>query len=133
MDAHAIDVMQECTKGSDDERLMFPQIVAKLVEAGVEQYHADLRRAEKTYYMPDGESHVVASALIASAPAAGFSAAGVESAVRASQAQKIGYREFCERIAEAGCVGYFVSLAGRRTVYFGRTGDSHVERFPNAT
>lgn len=133
MDAHAIDVMQECTKGSDDERLMFPQIVTKLMEAGVEQYHADLRRAEKTYYMPDGESHVVASAPIASAPAAGFSAAGVESAVRASQTQKIGYREFCERIAEAGCVGYVVSLAGRRAVYFGRTGDSHVERFPDAT
>jgi uncharacterized protein YbcV (DUF1398 family) len=34
--------------------------------------------------------------------------------------------------ADAGCVSYFVSLAGRRAVYYGRTGDEHVEWFPGA-
>jgi len=63
-------------------------------------------------------------------PARAFSAAGVDAAVRAIQAQKIQYREFCERIAAAGCVGYTVSLTGRRAVYYGRTGESHVEMFP---
>ena len=53
MDAHAIDVMQECTKGSDDERLMFPQIVTKLMEAGVEQYHAEARRGQSCAYDAD--------------------------------------------------------------------------------
>ena len=65
-------------------------------------------------------------------PAAAFAANGVAAAVRAIQQKKIGYREFCERIAQAGCVGCMVSLAGRRAVYYGRTGDSYVEPFPAA-
>jgi hypothetical protein len=32
----------------------------------------------------------------------------------------------------AGCVAYMVSLPGRRVVYYGRTGASHVEHFPPA-
>jgi hypothetical protein len=48
-----------------------------------------------------------------------FSAEGVEKALRAIQRGEIGYREFCERIAAAGCVGYIVSLAGRRALYYG--------------
>ncbi len=31
---------------------------------------------------------------------------------------------------DAGCAGYFVSLIGRRAVYFGRTAETHVEPFP---
>jgi uncharacterized protein YbcV (DUF1398 family) len=61
-----------------------------------------------------------------------FSARGVEKAVRLIQQQAIGYRQFCRLIADAGCVGYFVSLTGRRAVYYGRTGDEHVEWFPGA-
>jgi uncharacterized protein YbcV (DUF1398 family) len=130
MNACAMDVMRECTKGSDEERLTFPQVVTKLMEAGVERYHADLRRAEKTYYMPDGDSHVIASAPVGAAFAPAFSPDGVAAAIEAIQTGQIGYRAFCERIAAAGCVGYLVSLAGRRAVYFGRTGESHVEPFP---
>ncbi len=32
----------------------------------------------------------------------------------------------------AGCVGYFVQITGRRVIYFGRSGESHVEQFPPA-
>jgi len=106
-------------------------VVAKLAGAGVERYHADLLRAEKIYYLPSGESQRVQAAPIAAVPPAAFTADGVAAAVRAIQRQQIKYREFCERIAEAGCVGYFVSLAGRRAVYYGRTGDSYVEPFPS--
>ena len=100
--------------------------------AGVERYHADLARGEKTYYMPDGASHTIANAALAMAPALDFSAAGVESALRAIQAGKIKYCEFCARIAAAGCVGYMVSLTGRRAVYYGRTGEIFTEYFPGA-
>lgn len=126
-----IKVVQECTDGSDQERVTFPDVVAKLAGAGVERYHADLLRAEKIYYLPSGESQRVQAAPIAAVPPAAFTADGVAAAVRAIQQQQIKYREFCERIAEAGCVGYFVSLAGRRAVYYGRTGDSYVEPFPS--
>jgi hypothetical protein len=37
-----------------------------------------------------------------------------------------------EPVAQASCVGYMVPLAGRRAVYYGRTGESYVEPFPAA-
>jgi uncharacterized protein YbcV (DUF1398 family) len=125
-------VVNEVTRASDEERITFPQVVGKLIEAKVERYHADLLRGEKTYYLPSGESEVVKGLSVKSRPAGAFSAAGVETAVRAIQAQKIQYKDFCERIAAAGCVGYMVSIAGRRAVYYGRTGDTYVEPFPPA-
>lgn len=126
------DVVIECTKASDEERIGFPQVVAKLMQAGIERYHADLERAEKTYFLPNGESEVVASAAIGTTPAREFCADGVAAAIKAIQSGTIRYREFCTRAMEAGCVGYIVSLAGRRAVYYGRTGDMHVEWFPGA-
>jgi uncharacterized protein YbcV (DUF1398 family) len=132
MDANVKAILDECTRGSDEERLSFPEVVMKLATAGVEQYHADLRRAEKTYYMPDGDSCVVPAAPVAARAGERFASSRVEAAVRAIQAQTIGYQVFCERILEAGCVGYIVSLAGRRAVYLGRTGESFIEPFPPA-
>ncbi|MFT3776138.1 MAG: DUF1398 family protein [Minicystis sp.] len=123
-------VVEECTRASDEGRLPFPEVVMRLMEAGVEQYHADLLRSEKTYYLSDGESVVVATAPVRGQPARDFSAAGVEAAVRASQAGKIKYEEFCERAVAAGCTGYIVSMVGRRVAYFGRTAESYVEPFP---
>ena len=58
MEPQTRQIMQECTARSDSGTLTFPEVVKKLMDAGVEQYHADLLRSEKTYYMPDGESCV---------------------------------------------------------------------------
>ena len=132
MNAQVKDTVVDCTRASDEARMTFPEVVAKLVAAGVERYRADLLRAEKTYYLPDGASHVVAAKPLGAAPARDFSSDGVHDAVRAIQARQISYKEFCARIAAAGCVDYLVSLAGRRAVYFGRTGESYVEPFPAA-
>lgn len=131
MDAHVRKTIKAVTIGSDEERVSFPEVVKALMQAGVERYHADLIASTKTFYMREGSFEVAGSRAVGQ-PAQAFSAAGVEAAVRAIQAQAIGYREFCERIAAAGCVGYFVSLVGRRAVYYGRTGDSHTEWFPGA-
>jgi uncharacterized protein YbcV (DUF1398 family) len=126
------DVAQTCTRGSDEGSLTFPQVLGKLREAGVERYLADLVRGNKTYYSPDGRSCVVSGKPVGQTPAVAFDAAGIEAAIRASQACAIGYGEFCRRVVDAGCVGYVVSLAGRRAVYFGRTGETYVEPFPPA-
>ena len=132
MTPHIVSIVEECTAGSDAGRLSFPAVVAALASAGIERYHADLQRAEKTYYLPDGDSHRVRCAAVTGAAAEVFSAARVETAIRAIQAGRIDYKRFCEGIHAAGCVGYHVSLAGRRAVYFGRTGEMHVEMFPGA-
>jgi len=131
MDAHVSDVVRAMTEASDQERISFAEVVMALMEAGVERYHADLVTSTKTYYMPDGSyeelpCHPVGPVAMA------FSAAGVEAAVRAIQGKSIKYREFCRRIADAGCAYYVVALTGQRAIYSGRTGDEHVEWFPGA-
>jgi uncharacterized protein YbcV (DUF1398 family) len=102
------------------------------MEAGVERYHADLVRNEKIYYMPNGESELTPCHAVGVAPSQDFFASSVDAAVRSIQHGEIKYREFCERIAKAGCVGYVVSMSGRRVVYYGRSGEMHVEIFPGA-
>lgn len=131
MEAQVQDLVRTVTAASDEERILFPDVVRMLMDAGVERYHADLVAATKTYYMPDGALAAVSCHPVA-APASTFAPQAVEAAVRASQARAIGYRTFCTRIAAAGCVGYFVTLAGRRAVYYGRNGDTHTEWFPGA-
>jgi uncharacterized protein YbcV (DUF1398 family) len=130
MDNDVKTIVHECTRISDEGRVRFGEVVQKLIGAGVERYHCDLLRSEKIYYLPDGKSERVPNDDIDVIPAQDFSAAGVEAAVRAIQAGKIKYKEFCERVMTAGCVGYIVSIAGQRAVYYGRTGDIHVEWFP---
>lgn len=129
---NVIHVLETCTRASDEATMLFPHIVRQLIDVSVEQYHADLQRAEKTYYLADGQSHVVACAPTTTAVAATFDAAAVAAAVRDSQAQRIVYQEFISRIAAAGCTSYFVSMAGQRAVYFGRTAEFHTEYFPQA-
>ena len=130
MNLQAKSIAEECTKASDDERMIFPDILKLLMSANIERYRADLCRSEKIYYLPDGTSHATPNKPVAGEIAADFSAGGVEAAVRASQAGAIKYGEFCTRIAAAGCVDYIVSLAGRRAVYYGRKGEAHIELFP---
>lgn len=118
-----------CTRGSEDDSLDFPAVLAKLAAVGVEGYYADLRRSLKTYYLPDGETMDTPCTRLAASVAEHFDAAAVESAVRQSQAGTHSYGDFCRKVMAAGCSGYVVSLLGRRVVYFGRTGETHVEYF----
>ncbi|HEU0070301.1 MAG TPA: DUF1398 family protein [Alphaproteobacteria bacterium] len=130
--AEAQAVVRECSDLSDRGAASFPEIVSKLLAVGVERYHVDLIRMEKTFYWPDGASNRVAGALTPSKAAATFSASNVQAAVRAAQTGAIQYKEFCTSVLTAGCVGYQAHLAGKRVIYYGRDGDSHTEWFPGA-
>lgn len=123
-------IVREVVRASDEERITFPEVVTRLIAAGVERYHADLASSERVFYMPDGTSERVPAHKIPQAVQL-FSAPDVDAAVRAIQRGEFQYREFCARIAAAGCVGYHVFVGGRRTVYYGRSGDMHVEYFPD--
>ena len=112
--------------------LTFPEIVARLAQIGVERYHADYSRQEITYYFPDGDSLPVATPHPSHITAAEFSPSAVEAAVRQSQRNEHTYLDFIRKTMDAGCVGYFVQITGRRVIYFGRNGESHVEHFPPA-
>ena len=132
MNAEQTQVMQICVQGSLSGSLTFPEVVGRLAAIGVERYHADYSRQEITYYLSNGESHVVAVPYPAHETAAEFSSNAVEAAVRQSQRGEHAYRDFVRKTMAAGCVGYFVQIAGRRAIYFGRNGEAHVEQFPPA-
>ena len=125
-------VIEGCAKGALTGDLAFPEIVGKLAQIGVERYHADYSRQEITYYLADGDSLVVATPHSSHATASEFSASTVEAAVRQSQRNEHTYLDFIRKTMAAGCVGYFVQITGRRVIYFGRNGESHVEHFPPA-
>ena len=129
MNEAVIATMEDCTRKSFNAETRFPEVVAALMDAGVESYHADLYRWEKTYYLPDGGSHVVLMPGHHDPVAALFSGADVEKAVRTVQRGEMDYKSFLDAIMAAGTTNYWVYLRGAQAVYVGRDGAQHVERF----
>lgn len=133
IDSKAISAMEECSRRSADESITFPEVVQKLVAAGVEFYSADLLQHLKTYYLPSGAAHTVQDHGLESHPvAAKFSADAVRDAVKRIQRGEIQYREFLRQIMAAGAATYAVYITGKRAIYTGRQGDSYTEWFPGS-
>ena len=131
LDEKTVALMTECSVGSVQGTLRFPQVLEKLGAIGVESYHADLFRKEKTHYMPSGESHVKSEQEFDRLTVAdSFNQDGVRRAIQLVQQGKTGYVAFREQIAAAGVAQYWVYLAGRRAVYTSRRGEEWVEWFP---
>ncbi len=111
----------------------FSQIVAMLVEAGVEFYHVDYITLRKSFY--SGTGAVVTTAIpYENLPsvAADFDAPALRANILDSQQKNQPYRDFSIRAMQAGVQGYFAFLRGQRVTYFGRQGDQHTEWFPGA-
>jgi uncharacterized protein YbcV (DUF1398 family) len=133
-----IAVLRECSERSVAGEITFPEVVKKLVDVGIEQYHADMYRREKTYYAANGDSHVQSEdgldpkVFNAEAVAAELNRDGVKEALRLIQREEIVYQEFLRRIQSADVANYWVYLAGKRAIYVARNGDEYVEWFPGA-
>jgi uncharacterized protein YbcV (DUF1398 family) len=138
MDNNLIAVFHDVSAGSINGTMDFPQVVGKLMAAGVESYHCDLYRRERTFYLPDGRSHVEEEGELDPREFNGarvvheFSETRIKAALKAIQANEISYLDFLRRIMAAGCVGYSACFAGKRVVYYGRLGDAYTEWFPGA-
>jgi len=122
-----------CLAAAYDATMDFPTIVAALIGAGFEGYSVDYRRKTSVYYLPDGESMELATPCDGEAVAADFIGDTVKEAIREAQSGAAGYtyKGFCRKVKAAGCAGYIVSFLGRRVVYFRRTGEMHIEHFPD--
>lgn len=133
MDDHRKAVARTCLDGAENNTMTFPEIVARLIQAGFEGYAVDFRRALATYYMPDGDLVDVPTHRIDVPVAPSFDAGRIQAAIRDAQRLVPGYTYpgFCEKVASAGCAGYIVSFSGRRALYIGRTAETYVEPLPN--
>ncbi|MFM0502343.1 DUF1398 domain-containing protein [Paraburkholderia caffeinilytica] len=123
-------IAEDCAQRSHAGSIDFGSVVRALSEAGIESYFTDYRRGEHTYYAAGGETYSISLPGAEVAIADAFDADAVNQAVRGAQSGTVKYPEFVHRTMAAGCVGYFVWIAGRQVQYFGRRGEIHVERFP---
>jgi uncharacterized protein YbcV (DUF1398 family) len=126
------DIARATLNGAESDEMTFPESVKLLMEAGFDGYAVDTRRSTRTYYRPDGQALELETPRTAAQIAERFDADAVRVAIREAQQLVPGYsyRGFCEKIVSAGCAGYVVSLLGKRVLYFGRTGETHTEYFP---
>lgn len=130
MQSSTRDIIRNTFEASNLGSIHFGQVIGALSSAGVESYHVDYRAGRSTYYLPDGETMELAFEAAASVMAA-FHAEAIRAAIRGAQQGKVMYPEFKRLSEQAGCIGYIVWIAGRHVVYFGRKGETHVERFPD--
>ncbi len=126
------DTIVECMKLSFADT-PFPQIVQRLVGAGVKSYNADLVKLRNTYYGVSTEAYDETLPLQDGPTIAPtFDQQAVAASIKAVQKGEVGYAEFLRRIMRSGCSHYEVFIAGRKVMYFGRAGDFHTEHFPPA-
>lgn len=131
MNAASHDLIREAAAGSAEGRLHFGQVVGLMVVAGVDSYAVDYRSRRTTYYLRDAapldlpldtpDMHI---------PEA-FDTAALRSAIAGAQRGSVMYPQFKRLSMAAGCVGYTVWITGRHVTYYGRRGETHVERFPD--
>jgi uncharacterized protein YbcV (DUF1398 family) len=125
-------VIHEVLAESQAGKLVFPEVVRRLLEAGVESYFCDLARGVETFYLSDGRTHVEKMTLPLAPVAEQFSSSGIVAAIRGAQSDTIRYPEFMKQSAAAGVIAYWAFLTGGKVIYFGRQGEYHIEEFPRA-
>ena len=132
MDPHRIALAETCLNAAHEGSISFPDIVGALTEAGFDGYIVDYRRDTTTYFLPDGDSHVLPNHPSGGMVAAVFDRAGIAARIRWAQSGDPGYTyaAFSARVKALGCAGYIVSFPGRRVLYFGRTPETQVEHVP---
>jgi hypothetical protein len=133
MDAQHETIARDCLEAAHRGTMAFPDIVARLIDAGFDGYLVDYRLGRTTYYLASGASLALDNLSAAGAVAAAFDADGVAAQVRWAQANRpdYSYGAFSRNVTACGCAGYLVSFCGRRVLYFGRTGETHTVHFPS--
>ncbi|HCM83499.1 MAG TPA: DUF1398 domain-containing protein [Rhodospirillaceae bacterium] len=127
------EIANECVALSLAGKITFPEVVQRLAAAGAERYIVDLVGLKKITFGVNGSSHYNDFPLQNPPPVSkDFNASKIQQTIRDIQQQKINYVTFLERVMAAGCCHYEVYIDGRKAIYFGCSGDQHIENFPQA-
>lgn len=118
-------------EASNNGSIHFGEVVGKLMAVQVESYHVDYRSGRSTYHLAGGETLDLSFDKPEHGIAEVFDSAAVRSAILGAQQGKVMYPEFKHLSQAAGCASYTVWIAGRHVTYYGRKGETHIERFPN--
>lgn len=124
-------VIQATFDASNQGRIHFGEVIARLSAVHVEAYHVDYRSGHTTCYLPDGSTLDLRFELPPDGIAKVFDADALRAAIRGAQQGQVMYPEFKRLSQRAGCAGYTVWIAGRHVSYVGRQGETHIESFPD--
>lgn len=130
LDLNLQQTIHEVAAETQAGQLIFPEVVRRLLAAGVESYLIDFATGNETFYLANGGTHRETMTLPLNAIAEDFSKEGIVAAIRGAQADTVRYPEFVKLATAAGVIGYWAFLTGRQVAYFGRKGEQHIERFP---
>jgi uncharacterized protein YbcV (DUF1398 family) len=127
------EIITEAARATLSGSIPFPEVVRRLIETGVEYYHVDYIALRATYYSAEG-GVVVTPIPYENLPEVGadFDLEKVRAAILDSQRHGQSYRDFTQRVMQAGVQGYHAFLRGKRVTYWGRQGDQHTEWFPGS-
>ena len=125
------DLIREAATGWAEGRLHFGQVVGLMVVAGVDSYVVDYRSGRTTYYPRDAGPLDLPLDTPDLPIADLFDAAALRTIIAGAQRGHVMQPQFKRLSMAAGCVGYTVWIAGRHVTYYGRRGETHVERFPD--
>lgn len=131
MNETARSIIESTFDASNKGAIHFGQVIEALSRIGVESYQVDYRAGRSSYVLPGDETVDLAFERPEHAIAEAFDAEAVRAAIRGAQQGRVMYPEFKHLTQAAGCIGYTVWIAGRHVVYYGRKGETHIERFPD--
>src|SRR5271154_6686787 len=93
--------IHEVLTESQAGKLIFPEVVRRLLEAGAESYLCDLATGAETFYMLDGKTHSEKMTLPLTSIAEQFPPPDLIAAIRGAQADTVRYPEFVKRSTAA--------------------------------
>ena len=131
MDENTRSVIQSTFNASNMGHMHFGEVIGQLMGVAVEAYQVDYRSGRTTYFLPDGDTLDLMFEKPGHGIAEAFDGDAVRAAILGAQQGKVMYPEFKQRTQAAGCIGYWVWIAGRHVTYYGRRGETHLERFPD--
>lgn len=112
--------------------LHFGLFIGQLIELGVESYRVDHRLASMDFFLRSDLAHPVVFPPVVGPIGSTLHRAALKAAIGGAQRGELRYPQFVDHIVAAGVVGYYVWIRGAHVVYFGRSGEQHVEHFPTA-
>lgn len=124
-------IIEATFDASNQGSIHFGQVIGQLMAANVESYHVDYRCGRTTYYLPQGDTLDLTFDTPKEGIGEHFDAPAIRTAILGAQQGSVMYPEFKQRSQRAGCTGYTVWITGRHVTYYGRRGETHVERFPD--
>ncbi len=127
-----VKAIHEANKLGAARKINYPQMVDRLLKAGLTRYEVEVATHRITYFAPAGEAHTEQGPAEDMGLVGLFRPAAIQAAIAEAQKGLIDYLTFLKRILAAGVVRYESNLRSREIRYMGEA-LTYKERIPAAT